>query len=222
MPQPTHTMLDPMTSIAHPRTLIIGYGNTLREDDGVGYCMAEAIAQWNLTGIESKAVHQLTPDLAAHLAEVDRVIFIDVFPWTAEADPQPLKSDEIPAQPAPAFSGGNPSTFPRYRLVDLTPGDTPEPDKATGDTASNTASNTTSATALEPILGHSSNPRSILTLAQSLYGINCQGWWLLIPGQNFGFGETFSDLTTQAQTRALTDLKVALLEGNHPFWTTTP
>jgi len=206
-----------MTSIAHPLTFIIGYGNTLREDDGVGYCMAETIAQWNLTGIASKAVHQLTPDLAAHLAEVDRVIFIDVFPWTAETDPQPLELAESPAQSVPTVSGGNPSTFPCYRLVALTPGDTPEPSQTPGKTTS-----TTPPTALGPILGHSSNPRSILTLAQSLYGINCPGWWLLIPGQNFGFGETFSDLTTQAQTKALTDLKVALLDLSHPFWTATP
>ena len=60
--------------------LIIGYGNTLRGDDGVGYKIAEIIEQWNLDNITSFAVHQLTPDLAENIAKVDTVIFIDAVP----------------------------------------------------------------------------------------------------------------------------------------------
>ena len=58
-------------------TLVIGYGNTLRGDDGVGYLMAEQAATWELPNVTTIACHQLTPELAAHMAECDRVIFID-------------------------------------------------------------------------------------------------------------------------------------------------
>ena len=65
--------------------LIIGYGNLLRSDDGVGQRIAEAIATWkqtgvrspDLSGVESLAVHQLTPDLAEPLSSVERAIFVD-------------------------------------------------------------------------------------------------------------------------------------------------
>ncbi|MGK7942300.1 MAG: hydrogenase maturation protease [Crocosphaera sp.] len=62
--------------------LIIGYGNTLRGDDGVGYKIVEIIEQWNLDNITSLAVHQLTPDLAEKISQVDTVIFIDAVPMT--------------------------------------------------------------------------------------------------------------------------------------------
>ncbi|NEQ47882.1 MAG: hydrogenase maturation protease [Leptolyngbya sp. SIOISBB] len=59
------------------QTLVIGYGNTLRGDDGVGYLAAEQVADWNLLDVTAIACHQLTPELAAALTECDRVIFID-------------------------------------------------------------------------------------------------------------------------------------------------
>ncbi|MDJ0658053.1 MAG: hydrogenase maturation protease [Crocosphaera sp.] len=62
--------------------LIIGYGNTLRGDDGVGYKIAEMIDQWNVNNITSIAVHQLTLDLAEKISQVDIVIFIDAVPIT--------------------------------------------------------------------------------------------------------------------------------------------
>ncbi len=64
------------------KILIIGYGNTLRGDDGVGYKIAEIIEQWNLDNITSLSVHQLTPDLAEKISQADTVIFIDAIPVT--------------------------------------------------------------------------------------------------------------------------------------------
>lgn len=58
-------------------TLVIGYGNTLRGDDGVGYRLAESVADWGLGAVRALACHQLTPELAADLASVNRVIFAD-------------------------------------------------------------------------------------------------------------------------------------------------
>lgn len=59
------------------KTLVIGYGNTLRGDDGVGYRVAEAIEGWNLPNVQAIACHQLTPELAMAIAACDRVIFVD-------------------------------------------------------------------------------------------------------------------------------------------------
>ena len=54
------------------RLLVIGVGNPLREDDGVGWRLAEALAQ---AGVEVHTCHQLLPELAAELGRVDLVLF---------------------------------------------------------------------------------------------------------------------------------------------------
>lgn len=69
-------------------TLVIGYGNTLRNDDGAGQAVAEAIADRPLPGVRVLCVHQLTPDLAAELATVDRAIFVDAVPQAEDAPPR--------------------------------------------------------------------------------------------------------------------------------------
>ncbi|PSB02744.1 hydrogenase maturation protease [Merismopedia glauca] len=61
------------------KTLVIGYGNTLRSDDGVGFLVAEEVAEWNLPNLRSLAVHQLLPELAAEIAQVEEVFFIDAW-----------------------------------------------------------------------------------------------------------------------------------------------
>ncbi|RMH69890.1 MAG: hydrogenase maturation protease [Gemmatimonadetes bacterium] len=60
--------------------LIIGYGNPMRADDGLGWVVAEHLAQTFAlnTNITIRTAHQLTPELADDLAQVDVVIFIDV------------------------------------------------------------------------------------------------------------------------------------------------
>lgn len=55
-------------------TLIIGYGNSLRGDDGVGVCAAERLRE---AGFHAIGVHQLVPELAERIAGAARVIFID-------------------------------------------------------------------------------------------------------------------------------------------------
>ncbi|WP_107668868.1 hydrogenase maturation protease [Cyanothece sp. BG0011] len=68
------------SNIKNSKTLIIGYGNTLRGDDGVGYKIAEMIKQWDYNNLTSLAVHQLTPDLAEIIAQADTILFIDAIP----------------------------------------------------------------------------------------------------------------------------------------------
>lgn len=57
--------------------LVIGYGNSLRRDDGVGPLAAEAVSGRGVTGVEALAVHQLTPELAEPLAAAAVAIFVD-------------------------------------------------------------------------------------------------------------------------------------------------
>ena len=57
--------------------LVIGYGNSLRSDDGAGQIVANYMAIWNLPNVRSLAVHQLTPELAEDIANADTVIFVD-------------------------------------------------------------------------------------------------------------------------------------------------
>ena len=67
-----------------PHTLIIGYGNPLRGDDGVGPRAAELLAdRGGVTppllpdGVQVLVCHQLTIELAPQIAEADRLILID-------------------------------------------------------------------------------------------------------------------------------------------------
>ena len=57
--------------------LVIGYGNELRGDDGVGPAAARAVAGWNRPGIVALDVHQLTPELADDVGQAGYVVFVD-------------------------------------------------------------------------------------------------------------------------------------------------
>ena len=57
-------------------TLLIGYGNPLRGDDGVGWVVAEMVAA-RQTAVSVLIRHQLTPELAEPISQAARVVFID-------------------------------------------------------------------------------------------------------------------------------------------------
>lgn len=57
--------------------LVIGYGNALRSDDGIGTRVAQSIAAANYPGVQVRSVCQLLPELAAELAEAGIVLFVD-------------------------------------------------------------------------------------------------------------------------------------------------
>ena len=68
------------------RQLVIGIGNPLRGDDGVGWRLVEELTeelerQPATIATECRTLHQLTPELAPELAACDRVLFIDA--WLA-------------------------------------------------------------------------------------------------------------------------------------------
>ena len=58
--------------------LVIGYGNTLRTDDGVGRVAAERLAgDPRLDGVRVIGRHQLTPELALDVSQATLVVFVD-------------------------------------------------------------------------------------------------------------------------------------------------
>lgn len=60
------------------KTLVIGYGNPLRGDDGVGWVLAEELEKkYSLPQVECQMSIQLVPEMAARFGEFDQVLFID-------------------------------------------------------------------------------------------------------------------------------------------------
>ena len=69
-----------MNSTTTTRTtnlLVIGYGNTLRGDDGVGPRVAEAVGALHLPGVRTLICQQLSPEHAAPISIAHTVIFVD-------------------------------------------------------------------------------------------------------------------------------------------------
>ncbi len=66
------------------KTLVIGYGNDLRSDDGAGRVVADRIEALGLPGIEVRSMSQLTPELSLQIAGTDRVVFVDASVEVAE------------------------------------------------------------------------------------------------------------------------------------------
>jgi hydrogenase maturation protease len=56
--------------------LVIGYGNTLRSDDGAGVRAAELIRE-RVPGLDVITVHELQPELVDAIASRENVVFID-------------------------------------------------------------------------------------------------------------------------------------------------
>jgi hydrogenase maturation protease len=63
---------------ADRRILVIGYGNTLRRDDGVGVRAAEMMAgDARFAGVEVLTAYQLTPELSLDIGTASLVVFVD-------------------------------------------------------------------------------------------------------------------------------------------------
>jgi hydrogenase maturation protease len=59
------------------KTLIIGYGNPLRRDDGFGGVIIETLKAEPAEGMEFIQTHQLMPELAEDVSQASQVIFVD-------------------------------------------------------------------------------------------------------------------------------------------------
>jgi hydrogenase maturation protease len=65
------------TTVSGGDFLVIGYGNTLRSDDGVGPRVAEAVEALHLPGVRTLICQQLSPEHAAPISLAQTVIFVD-------------------------------------------------------------------------------------------------------------------------------------------------
>lgn len=66
------------------RLLVIGFGNPLRGDDGVGYRLAKALEELEGEDLVCLCLLQLTPELATEMSNANEVWFLD-----AEAEGEP-------------------------------------------------------------------------------------------------------------------------------------
>ncbi|HXX77183.1 MAG TPA: hydrogenase maturation protease [Ktedonobacteraceae bacterium] len=66
-----------MNELARLQPLIIGIGNPLRSDDGLGWAVTEQLFRDCITGYDIQTVHQLTPELAQSMATAHLVVMID-------------------------------------------------------------------------------------------------------------------------------------------------
>jgi hydrogenase maturation protease len=78
--------------------LIVGYGNPLRSDDGIGWHAARLLAtDPRLAGARVLACHQLAPELAEDVSQASLVVLLDA---AAEGDPGSVTVRQIEPRPA--------------------------------------------------------------------------------------------------------------------------
>ncbi len=79
--------------------LIIGYGNTLRSDDGLGWHVVARLADDpRISGAELVARHQLSPELAVDVVRATLVILIDA---AVDVEPGVVAVRQLAVGPAP-------------------------------------------------------------------------------------------------------------------------
>ena len=161
--------------------VIIGYGNPLRGDDRAGFSVAEHLHAAGVLppSVTILATHQLLPEFAELLSQVDRVIFVDA---------EPIAPAET-ITPAPPES-------PQITLRSLISKPT---DRSAA--VSTVISATTLPSNVDP---HRSSPEGLLTLAYALYDRAPATAWLVgIPAVDFSFGEQLSSVTEAGIVQAI-------------------
>jgi hydrogenase maturation protease len=68
-------------------TLVLGYGNRSRMDDGIGWFVLERLQELGLPNVELHTSHQLDVDHAELITGFDEVIFVDA---AIPQSPQPI------------------------------------------------------------------------------------------------------------------------------------
>lgn len=76
------------------RTLVVGYGNVTRSDDGVGVYVAELLERDNLPQVEVRTSQQLQVELLEDFASFERVVLIDVSLFVDESKLTKIESFE--------------------------------------------------------------------------------------------------------------------------------
>jgi len=156
-------------------SLVIGIGNPLRGDDGIGWRLAALMPA--RAGLAVRCRQQLTPELAEELASVERVLFLDAWlgpdgpgvegwqegvGWNQSPQlvPLPLQLQELPASSDRNQVSGSAALW----------------------------------AGAEPWGGasHGLSPQALLALSQALYGRAPRAHQLLLPAHCFGHGDGIS------------------------------
>jgi hydrogenase maturation protease len=94
------------------RALVVGLGNLLRTDDGVGFAVVERLdTDPRLTAVRESGrlrvfwAQQLTPELAADFSAVDVVVLVDADTELAPGEVQARRVDAAAAAPGSAGPG---------------------------------------------------------------------------------------------------------------------
>jgi hydrogenase maturation protease len=148
--------------------LMIGYGNSLRRDDGAGPALARRVKErCGDGGVHALEVHQLVPELADEIAspDVTAVFFMDAS----------IARSENPDQESPESV--------EIQMLDS---------KASSQS-----------------FGHHFDPSTLLAYAEHLHGKHPIAWLISIPGEDFDFGEGFSDVALSSL--AIAEEKVMVL-----------
>jgi hydrogenase maturation protease len=82
--------------MARASCLLIGLGNPLRGDDGVGPWLVQKLEAGAASWLRIKVVDQLLPELAADLAQVERLLLVDAWRAPNGAAPQLRPFDHAP------------------------------------------------------------------------------------------------------------------------------
>ncbi len=187
--------------------LVIGIGNPLRGDDGVGWWLAERAemsppATPTGAALLVRAVQQLTPELSEELAGARRVLFIDA--WWPPGQGTRLDQPQDRPQALEAAGGASrdaamaatasesrpaPQATPRLQRLDaLTPDHRP-------------------AIHEEGAFSHHLDPARLLAITALLYGAAPQAWQLLVPAFAMPHGQEFSPQLRQVLPAAEAQLR---------------
>ena len=154
-------------------SLVIGIGNPLRGDDGIGWRLAARLPAQ--PGLAVRCRQQLTPELAADLAAVQRVLFLDAWlePWPEDQAAKALRC---------LGSAQSPISVQRpLRLEEIGAPD-----------ALGRSTQAWAGAAPWSGASHGLSPQDLLVLGRSLYGHAPRAHQLLLPAHRFDHGEGIS------------------------------
>lgn len=101
--------------VAESHALIIGIGNTLRGDDGVGPAVAQTLESLLADApVRVIACHQLLPEMAEDLSRASLVVFVD-----ASCDLPPGRVQWLPVEPPQQTTQAATHDFDPPRLLGL-------------------------------------------------------------------------------------------------------
>jgi len=87
--------------------LVLGIGNPLRGDDGLGQAVVEHLSQSRPLNCNVLAIHQLTPELAEQMAKAAFVVLIDA---SREGEPGEVRVHQLPFPAHPSLRAGTVGT----------------------------------------------------------------------------------------------------------------